>query len=61
MALTRGFGPFGEKRSGTFNFEEAAPGDHALYLEDSPRRVRVFLGGEIYVAAALAVYLRESL
>ena len=46
MALTLGTGTFGEKSAGAFNFEVTAPWDHALYLEDSPRRVRVVFGGE---------------
>jgi hypothetical protein len=40
MALTVGSGPFGRTPAGAFNFTYDAP-DHVLYLEDSPRRVRV--------------------
>ena len=46
MSLTKGSGPFGAAPAGTFNFDPHAP-DHVLYLETSPRRVRVVLGGEL--------------
>ena len=46
MTLTIGTGPFGDQGEKTFNFEVGAPGDHVLYFEDSPRRVRVVLDGE---------------
>ncbi|MDP5182620.1 DUF427 domain-containing protein [Blastococcus sp. BMG 814] len=45
MALTIGSAPFGSTPSGTFNFDPAPP-EHVLYLEPSPRRVRVRLGEE---------------
>jgi uncharacterized protein (DUF427 family) len=44
MALTLGTGPFGERPAGEFNFD--APQKDVRYLEDSPRWVRVRLGGE---------------
>jgi uncharacterized protein (DUF427 family) len=43
MSLTTGSGPFGQRPAGRFNFDPHAP-DHVLYLERSPRRVRVLLG-----------------
>ena len=46
MTLTIGTGPFGDQGEKTFNFEVQAPEDHVLFFEDSPRRVRVVLGGE---------------
>ena len=46
MTLTIGTGPFGDQGEKTFNFEVAAPRDHVLYFEDSPRRVRVVFDGE---------------
>jgi uncharacterized protein (DUF427 family) len=46
MTLTIGTGPFGDQGEKTFNFEVEAPSDHVLFFEDSPRRVRVVLGGE---------------
>ena len=46
MTLTIGTGPFGDQGDKAFNFEVQAPGDHVLFFEDSPRRVRVMFGGE---------------
>ncbi len=43
MSLTTGSGPFGQRPAGRFNFDPHAP-EHVLYLERSPRRVRVLLG-----------------
>ncbi len=43
MSLTTGSGPFGQRPAGSFNFDPHAP-EHVLYLEHSPRRVRVVLG-----------------
>jgi uncharacterized protein (DUF427 family) len=60
MALTLGSGPFGEKSAGSFNFEVTAPGEHALYLEDSPRRVRVVFGGETVADSRRAKLLHET-
>jgi hypothetical protein len=40
MTLTIGTGPFGDQGTGKFNLEVRAPRDPALYLEDTPRRVR---------------------
>lgn len=45
MSLTKGTGPFGERPAGAFNFDPHPP-EHVLYLESSPRRVRVLLSGE---------------
>ncbi len=45
MSLTKGSGPFGDHPAGAFNFDPDAP-EHVLYLESTPRRVRVVLGGE---------------
>jgi uncharacterized protein (DUF427 family) len=45
MSLTKGSGPFGAQPAGRFNFDPRAPED-VLYVETSPRRVRVMLGGE---------------
>ncbi len=44
MSLTKGSGPFGSAPAGSFNFDPRAP-EHVLYVEPSPRRVRVTLGG----------------
>jgi uncharacterized protein (DUF427 family) len=60
MALTVGTGPFGERSNGTFNFDTGALQPHILYLEDSPRRVRVMLGGETIVDCKRAKLLHET-
>ncbi len=44
MSLTKGSGPFGARPVGSFNFDPHRP-EHVMYLERSPRRVRVILGG----------------
>jgi hypothetical protein len=43
MTLAIGTGPFGHQSNGTFNFDTQVLQPHTLYLEDSPRRVRVIL------------------
>jgi uncharacterized protein (DUF427 family) len=58
MALTYGSGPFGPQAAGRFNFD--APRRGVLYLEDSPRRVRGFLGGEPVVDSRRVKLLHES-
>ena len=60
MALTVGTGPFGEGSTGVFNFRVTAPRNHALYLEDSPRRVRAVFGGETVVDSRRAKLLHET-
>ena len=60
MTLTIGTGPFGEQSAGTFNFEVKAPRDHALYLEDSPRRVRVMFNGETVADSRRVKLLHEA-
>ena len=60
MTLTIGTGPFGEQSTGTFNFEVEAPGDHALYLEDSPRRVRAKFNGETVADSRRVKLLHEA-
>ena len=45
MSLTKGSGPFGAAPAGSFNFDPQPP-EHVMYVERSPRRVRVVLGGE---------------
>lgn len=45
MSLTKGSGPFGTAPAGSFNFDPHAP-EHVLYVERSPRRVRVIFAGE---------------
>ena len=43
-----GSGPLGRKPAGTFNFKPPSPGQ-ALYLEPTPKRIRVIVGGETIV------------
>ncbi len=60
MTLTIGTGPFGEQSTGAFNFKVKAPGDHALYLEDSPRRVRARFNGETVADSRRVKLLHEA-
>ncbi|MCA3747715.1 MAG: DUF427 domain-containing protein [Rubrobacter sp.] len=59
MSLTIGTGPFGPQ-GGTFNFEVKAPRGHVLYFEDSPKRVRVELGGETVADSRRMKLLHET-
>ena len=54
-----GTGPLGRNPAGTFNFEPPAPGQ-ALYLEPTPKRIRVQLGGETIADSRRALLLHES-
>jgi uncharacterized protein (DUF427 family) len=60
MTLTIGTGPFGVQGEKTFNFEVRAPRDHVLYLEESPKRVRVMFGGEVVADSRHAKLLHEA-
>jgi uncharacterized protein (DUF427 family) len=60
MALTKGSGPFGEERSGEFNFEPQPPRDHALYIEETPKRVRAAFGGETVADSRRVKMLHET-
>jgi uncharacterized protein (DUF427 family) len=60
MGLTVGYGPFGVPGGGRFNFEVSAPGKHVLFLEDSPRRVRVVFGGETVADSRAVKLLHET-
>jgi uncharacterized protein (DUF427 family) len=59
MGLMYGNGPLGPQPSGTFNFEPPPPG-RALYLEPTPKRVRVQFGGETIADSRRAMLLHES-
>jgi uncharacterized protein (DUF427 family) len=59
MGLMSGSGPFGREPAGTFNFEPPAPG-RALYLEPTPKRIRVVAGGETVADSRSAMLLHES-
>ncbi|MDQ3913608.1 MAG: DUF427 domain-containing protein [Actinomycetota bacterium] len=60
MTLTIGTGPFGEQSTGTFNFKIKAPSNHTLYLEDSPRRVRVKFDGETVADSRRVKLMHEA-
>ena len=60
MSLTLGTGPFGDQSAGTFNFDTAVLQSHTLYLEDSPRWVRVMLGGETVADSKRVKLLHET-
>ncbi|HEY2160759.1 MAG TPA: DUF427 domain-containing protein [Solirubrobacteraceae bacterium] len=59
MGLMTGSGPLGRKPAGTFNFEPPPPG-RALYLEPTPKRIRVVVGGETIADSRRAMLLHES-
>jgi uncharacterized protein (DUF427 family) len=59
MGLMTGSGPFGREPAGTFNFEPPPPGK-ALYLEPTPKRIRVEVGGETIADSRRAMLLHES-
>jgi uncharacterized protein (DUF427 family) len=59
MGLMYGTGPFGRHPAGEFNFEPPPPGA-ALYLDPSPKRVRVVVGGETIADSRRAFLLHES-
>jgi uncharacterized protein (DUF427 family) len=54
-----GSGPFGREPAGVFNFSPPARGQ-ALYLEPSPKRVRVIVAGEAIADSTRAMLLHES-
>jgi uncharacterized protein (DUF427 family) len=59
MGLMYGTGPFGRSPAGQFNFS-APPAGTVLYLEPTPRRVRVEVGGETIADSRRALLLHES-
>ncbi len=59
MGLMSGSGPFSLNPAGAWNFEPPAPGQ-AIYLDPSPKRVRVILGGETIADSRRAFLLHES-
>jgi uncharacterized protein (DUF427 family) len=54
-----GTGPLSLKPAGQFNFEPPPPG-RALYLEPTPKRVRVIIGDETVADSSRAMLLQES-
>lgn len=59
MSLTRGSGPLSRRPGGAFNFTYDGPA-HALYFEDSPRRVRAILEGETVADSTRMKLLHET-
>jgi uncharacterized protein (DUF427 family) len=59
MGLMTGTGPLGKTPAGEFNFEPPPPG-RALYLEPTPKRIRVEVGGEVIADSRRAMMLHES-
>jgi uncharacterized protein (DUF427 family) len=59
MGLMSGTGPLGRKPAGVFNFEPPPPGQ-ALYLEPTPKRIRVVVAGETVADSRRAMLLHES-
>jgi uncharacterized protein (DUF427 family) len=59
MGWMTGNGPLGKTPAGRFNFEPPAPG-RAVYLEPTPKRVRVEVGGEVIADSRSAMMLHES-
>jgi uncharacterized protein (DUF427 family) len=59
MGLMTGSGPFGREPAGRFNFTPPPPGQ-ALYLEPTPKRIRVVVGGETIADSRRAMMLQES-
>ena len=54
-----GTGPFGLHPAGEFNFEPPAPG-RALYLDPSPKRIRVVVADEVVADSRGAMLLHEG-
>jgi len=59
MGLMYGTGPLGRHPAGTFNFEPPPPG-RAIYLEPTPKRIRVEVSGETIADSRRAMLLHES-
>jgi uncharacterized protein (DUF427 family) len=59
MGLMYGTGPLSKRPAGSFNFQPPPPG-RALYLEASPKRVRVEVAGETIADSQRAMMLHES-
>jgi uncharacterized protein (DUF427 family) len=58
MSLTMGTAPFGQAPGGSFNVD--VPGrERLVYIEDSPRRVRGYLDGELVVDSQRVKLLHE--
>jgi uncharacterized protein (DUF427 family) len=60
MALAKGTGPFGERHSGTFNFDTSVLKAHTLYFEECPKRVRAIFNGETVADSRRVKLLHET-
>jgi uncharacterized protein (DUF427 family) len=59
MGWMTGSGPLSKKPAGAFNFEPPPPG-RTIYLEPTPKRIRVEVGGEVIADSRRALMLHES-
>ncbi|HEY1522002.1 MAG TPA: DUF427 domain-containing protein [Solirubrobacteraceae bacterium] len=59
MGLMYGTGPFSRTSAGAFNFEPP-PAGSVIYLEPTPRRIRVIVGDETVADSRRAYLLHES-
>src|SRR5436305_14214481 len=59
MGLMYGTGPFSRSAAGEFNFDPS-PAGRVIYLEPTPRRIRVVLGEETVADSRQAFLLHES-
>jgi uncharacterized protein (DUF427 family) len=59
MGWMTGNGPLSKTPGGEFNFEPPPPG-RTIYLEHTPKRIRVELGGEVIADSRNAFILHES-
>ncbi len=59
MGLMTGTGPLSRTPAGEFNFAAPPPG-RALYLEPTPKRIRVIVAGEVIADSRRAMLLSES-
>lgn len=59
MGLMTGTGPLGRAPAGHFNFQTPAPGQ-AMYIDPSPKRVRVVVAGETVADSRHVLLLHEA-
>lgn len=60
MSLTAGTGPFGEKPAAELNFTPDPPNGAAIFWEQMPQRVRVFVGDEAVADSRRTHLLHET-
>jgi uncharacterized protein (DUF427 family) len=59
MGLMTGTGPLGRNPTGSFNFD-TPPAGRSLYIEPTPKRIRVEVAGETVADSRNALILQES-